>query len=77
MGTLSVRSRYIPGKSKHRHLNLGRKAEDINRRRREAQWEGARVETWKTFLINETWLVVVEEWGYDIENKNPSTFSSV
>lgn len=35
-------------------LNLGRKAEDINRRRRETQRERARVETWKTFVINET-----------------------
>lgn len=40
--------------TKHRHLNLGRKAEDIDRRRRETQWERARVETWKTFIINET-----------------------
>lgn len=40
--------------TKHRCLNLGRKAEDIDRRRRETQWERARVETWKTFIINET-----------------------
>lgn len=41
-------------------LNLGRKVEDIDRRRRETQRERARVETWKRFSINET-LIVVEE----------------